>query len=228
MVLGGGIDGDALFGQDRRDPLGRPGAFGGIVNLRERLERDAVVYCIRQAAAEIVPVAAHRERRCSDRAAEIKREDLGVPIPAELKRHERQQHRLAGAGRTHNQGVADIADMERKPEGRRTLGLAEEQRRRAKMLIPFRPGPHRGEWHHVRQVQRRDRRLADVGVDMPGQRAEPGFDGIDAFRDAGEVAALDDLLHEAKFFGRESRIGVPDRDAGGDVGFADIVGAELL
>ena len=67
---------------------------------------------VRQRAAEVVPVAAHRERGSTDRAAEIEGEDLGAGIAPELQRHQRQQHALAGAGRADDQGVADIADME--------------------------------------------------------------------------------------------------------------------
>ena len=52
-----------------------------------------------QRAAEIVPVAAHGERGGADRAAEIERENLRAGIAAELQRHQRQQHALAGAGR---------------------------------------------------------------------------------------------------------------------------------
>ena len=121
-------------------------------------------------AAEIVPVAAHRERRGADRAAEIEGEDLRAGVAAELQRHQRQQHALAGAGRADDQRVADIADMEREAERRRAFRPREEQRRRLEMLIPFRPGPDRRERHHVGEIERRDRRLADIGVDMAGQR----------------------------------------------------------
>ena len=57
------------------------------------------------------------ERRCADRSAEIEGEDLVVPITTELHRHQRQQHGLAGAGRPHDQRVADIADVERETNG---------------------------------------------------------------------------------------------------------------
>ena len=95
-----------------------------------------------QGAAEIVPVAAHGERGGADRAAEIEGEDLSARIAAELQRHQRQQHRLAGAGRTDHQRMADIADMQREAERRRALGLAEEQRRRARNAR-LGPGPPR-------------------------------------------------------------------------------------
>ena len=55
-------------------------------------------------------------------------------------------------------------------------------------------------------VQRRDRRLADIGVDMPWQAAEPGLDRIHRLNHAGEIAALDDLFDEAELFvGRRGR-----------------------
>ena len=96
-------------------------------------------------AAEIVPVAAHRERGRPDRAAEIEGEDLRARIAPELQRHQRQQHALAGAGRADDQGVADIADMEGEAERRRAFRPREEQRRRLEDArpVPARPTPPR-------------------------------------------------------------------------------------
>ena len=105
-------DGDGLAGEQRRDPFGRPGALAGIIDARQRLQGDGRARVVGQRAAEIVPVAAHGERGRADRAAEIEGEDLRAGIAAELQRHQRQQHALAGAGRADDQRVADIADME--------------------------------------------------------------------------------------------------------------------
>ena len=77
-------------------------------------------------------------------------------------------------------------------------------------------------------VQGRDRRLADVGIDVAGQRAQPGIDRVDGLHHAGEVASLNDLLDQAQPFIRDARILVPDRDRGGDEGLSDQVGAEFL
>ena len=198
MLLQFGGDGDGLAGEQRRDPFRRPGALAGIVDARQRLQGDGCAGVVGQRAAEIVPVAAHGERGRADRAAEIEGEDLGAGIAAELQRHQREQHALAGAGRADDQRVADIADMEREPERRRSFRPREEQRRRLEMLIPFRPGPDRRERHHVREVERRDRRLADIGVDVAGERSEPRLDGVDALAHAGEVAALDGLLDQTQ------------------------------
>ena len=191
-------DGDGLAGEKRRGPFGGPGAFAGLVDPRQRLQGDGRARVVGQRAAEIVPVAAHGERGRADRAAEIEGEHLGAGVAAELQRHQREQHALARAGRADDQRVADIADMKRKAEGRRAFGPREEERRRLKMLVPFRPGPDRRERHHVGEVQGRDRRLADIGVDMAGQRSEPGLDRVDAFAHAGEVAALNGLLDQAQ------------------------------
>src|SRR5712664_2024522 len=82
-----------------------------------------------------MPVAAHRQRCGADRAAEVESKNLIVRIAPELQRHQRQQYRLARAGRTDDEGVADIADMKREAERRCALGLAKKQRRRAQMLV---------------------------------------------------------------------------------------------
>ena len=115
----------------------------------KRLERDGFGGVVRQRAAEIVPVATHGERRRADRAAKIEGEDLGIRVAAELQRHQRQQDRLAGTGRTHHQGMADIADMKRKSKRRRSLGSREEQCRRAQMLVSRGTRPDRRQRNHV-------------------------------------------------------------------------------
>src|SRR3546814_7523440 len=69
--------------------------------------------------------------------------------------------------------MADVADMQREAERRRSFGLGEKQRRRVEMFIAFRAGPDRRQRDHMRQVQGADRRLPDIGVDMAGQAAHP-------------------------------------------------------
>ena len=118
VLLRGRVDGDAFLGEDRRHPLRRPSAFGRIVDLGQRLQRDGVLGSRRQAAAEIVPVAAHGDRRGADGAAEVEREDLAFAVAAKLHRHERQQDGFAGAGRADDQSVADVADVQAQPKRR--------------------------------------------------------------------------------------------------------------
>src|SRR3546814_6001763 len=98
-----------------------------------------------------------------DRAAEIEGEHLAGLIAAELHGDQREQHRFAGAGRSDDQGMADVADMQREAERRRSFGLGEKQRRRVEMFIAFRAGPDRRQRDHMRQVQGADRRLPDIG-----------------------------------------------------------------
>ena len=181
-----------------------------------------------QLAAEIMPVAAHGEGGRADRAPEIEGEDLRPRIAAELQRHEREQHGFAGPGRPDDQRMADIAHMEREPERRRALGLAVEQRRAVEMGVPLLPGPDGGERDHMGEVQGGDRRLADIGVGLPRQRAEPGIDGIDRLDHGGEVPALHDLLDEAQFLVGAARVLVPDDEGRRDIGLARDIGAELL
>ena len=68
--------GHRFAGEQRRDPLGRPGPLAGVIDARERLQGDGLGDILGESAAEVVPVAAHRERRGPDRAAEIEGEDL--------------------------------------------------------------------------------------------------------------------------------------------------------
>jgi len=124
------------------------------IHTAKRLQGDRFGKVIGEGAAEIVPIAAHRERRGPDAAAEIEGEYLRAGVTAELQRHQRQQHAFAGAGRPHDQCVADIADMQAEAERRRSFCPREEQRGRLEVLVPFRPRPNRRERHHVREIER--------------------------------------------------------------------------
>ena len=95
------------------------------------------------------------------------------------------------------------------------------------MGVPFRPGPDCGERNHVGKVQGGDRWLPDVGVDVAGQRPEPGIDGIDGLGHRGEVAALDHLFYKAELLFGGARIGIPNGDGGGHIGRADEIRSEV-
>ena len=78
------------------------------------------------------------------------------------------------------------------------------------------------------EVQGGDRRLADIGVSLPRQRAEPGIDGVDRLDHGGEVPALHDLLDQAQLLVGAARVLVPDDEGRRDIGLARDIGAELL
>jgi hypothetical protein len=78
------------------------------------------------------------------------------------------------------------------------------------------------------EIQGRDRRLADVGVDVARQTAEPGLDRIHRLAHAGEVASLDGLFDQAQTIVGNARVLVPDRHGRGDISLPDEIGAELL
>src|SRR5882757_1092325 len=96
------------------------------------------------------------------------------------------------------------------------------------MLVAFWSGPDRRERYHVREIECRDRWLADIAIDMAGQAPEPSLERVDALGNAGEVATLDHLLDEPQLLVCSARILVPYRDGGGDVGLPDQLGAKLL
>ncbi len=212
--------------QDRAEPFGRPGALGWIVQASERLERDQRV--VGQASAEVVPVAAHGQRRGADRSAEVEGEHLRAGKSVLLALMALQFRRYAGAGRPDDERVADVAHVQGKPERCRRLGLAGEQRRAAEMVVPFRARPDRRQRDHVGEVEGRDRRLADVGVGVAGQRSQPGLHGVDRLGHAGEVAALNGLLDQPELGAGRGGVLVPDRHRRRDKGLADHVRAQVL
>src|SRR3546814_8203635 len=100
--------------------------------------------------------------------------------------------------------------MGRETERRRAGSLGEEKRRPVQMLVPRRPGPDRRQRNQVREVQGVDERLADVGVDMAWQAAEPGLDRVHRLADGGEAAAVADALRRADLLGGIRAALVPD------------------
>ena len=98
--------------QEACNPLGRPGAHRILINPGERLERDRAV------GAEVVMLAAEAQYRGPRRSAFIEDEDTRPGIAPKLQRKHREQYRLPGPRRSHDQGVADVADMGHQPKGR--------------------------------------------------------------------------------------------------------------
>ena len=69
---------------------------------------------------------------------------------------------------------------------------------------------------------------SDIGVDVPRQAAQPGFDRVDGFADGGEAAALDDTGDGAQFVRGALAGVVPHGDGGGQVAEGDVIAAEGL
>ena len=63
---------------------------------------------------------------------------------------------------------------------------------------------------------------------MAGQRAEPGLDRVQRLGNAGEVAALDQLLRCLEVGLGPARVFVPDRERRGDERRTNLIGAEFL
>lgn len=160
LCLGGDVE--AFARQDRGEPIGGPAALVGVVDPRERLELDRRLAA--EQAAEIVPFAADAERRGADRTAMVESEDLRALVAAELERHEGEQHALARAGRADDERMTHVAHVKREAERRRTFGAGVEKRRGFEVDVAILSRPNRRHRHDMREVERRDRRLADIGV----------------------------------------------------------------
>ena len=200
-----------------------------IVDARQRLQRHRMLGAGRQAAAEIVPVAAHGERRGADRAAEVEGEDLVVAVAAELHRHQRQQHRLAGAGRADDQRVADIADMQAEAG---TASSLRSCRRAAAAPGNARPVPGRPRPPRAGSCARdsASRPAAGGRWRRHGRACEPS-QASSAFTPSGmQVKSRPWMTFSTSrsFSAAMRRVLVPDRDGRGDIGLADIVGAQFL
>jgi hypothetical protein len=67
------------------------------------------------------------------------------------------------------------------------------------------------------EVECRDRRLPDIGVDVTGHGAKPRLDRIHRLSNAGEIAALYDLLDKPELFTCRASVFIPDCHRGGDI-----------
>ena len=79
-----------------------------------------------------------------------------------------------------------------------------------------------------REIERRDRRLSDIGIGVAGQRPQPGLHRVDALRHAGEVASLNDFLDQPQLLIGDTGVVVPHRYGRRDKRLPDRVGSEFL
>lgn len=98
----------------------------------------------------------------------------------------------------------------------------------SRCLLRSGPGPHRRHRHHVRQVQRRDDRLAHVRIGVAGNGRQPPIDCVERFGDGDKAASLDDALHHAQLFVGHGRVAIEHRHRGGEVAEGDLIAAQLL
>ncbi len=215
-------DGDAFVQQAAFQPFGGPGAVALLIDAGQRLESNCAI------VAQVVVLTAQPEDGGAHRAAHVEGEDARAGIAAKLHCQRREQHRLAHAGRPGHQRVAHIADVRHQPERRRAIGAGDDQRRAIQMRVPLRTGPHGGQWHHVRQVQRRDDGLAHVGIGVARDRRQPGIHCVQGLGDGDEAAPLDDALHHAQLLVGHSGIGIHDGDGGRQVAESHLIAAQLL
>src|SRR3546814_15065276 len=96
-----------------REPFRSPYSRLRLVDMRQGLEGHTGVIGIAKAATQVLPVAAHRQGRRADRAADVEPEALRVVVAAELQRHPPGKHRLPLTGGSANNCAADPAAMDK-------------------------------------------------------------------------------------------------------------------
>ena len=173
-------------------------------------------------------LAAQAQDGGAHRAAHVEGKDARIGIAAELHRQGGEQHGLAHAGRSNDKGVADIADVRHQPERCRAIGTRDDQGRSVEVRVPLRPGPHCRYRHQMREVQRRDDRLAHIRIGVARNRRQPRLHGVERFRDRDETSALDDALDHAQLLVGRAGIGVEYGHGSGDITEGDLVAAKLL
>ncbi len=225
-ILDFGRDQHPLMLDQCGDPLPCPAPLSVLVDPPQRLEGEAITLAATEPEYMMCP--AHPEHRRASGIALVEQDDAGPRIAAELQGDQREQHRFAGPGRADHHHVADVADMGREPEGRRTRRLRGQQRRAIEMGVAGRPGPHARQRHEVSEVERMDKRLADIGIGLAGQRRQPRLDRVHALADGGEAKPVDDPLDGTNLVLNTGGVGVGHGDRRGEVTEGDMITAERL
>ena len=171
---------------------------------------------------------AHSEYGCARRAPLVEHKDLSAFIAGPLHRQERQQDGFPRAGRSDDQCVSNVADMQIKPERRCAFSLGRDQGGASQVHILGVASPDRRDRDHVREVKCMQDWLAHISVDMAGKRAEPGLNGVERFSDGGKAASIYDALCSAQVLVNNGRVAVHDRNRRGDIAIGDQVRAKLL
>src|SRR3546814_8448181 len=80
----------------------------------------------------------------------------------------------------------------------------------------------------MREIQRVNDRLADVGIDVAWQARQPGFDRVDALADASEPETVDDAFDGAHLLFDAGAAFVSDGDRRCEVAEGNMIGTERL
>ncbi|MNQ96600.1 hypothetical protein D3C85_1122150 [compost metagenome] len=147
------------------DPFGGPGAFVVCVDPGQGLEREG------RPRLQRPPTPAGRQGRRTRRTPLVEEDHSRARIAKPLQGQERQQDALARSRRSHDHGVADVADMEHQPKGRGARSAGDRQRRPVKAGVPGRTGPDRRHRQEVGEIQGRDQGAAYIGVGFARQGA---------------------------------------------------------
>ena len=124
--------------------------------------------------------------------------------------------------------MADVADMGDQAKRSRAIGAGDHQWRAIQMFVACRAGPDCRDRHQVRQIERGDQRLADVGVGVAGDRRQPRLHRVETLGDGDEAVALDHPLDPAQLLVGDLGIGIAHCHGGCHIAEGDLVGAKLL
>ena len=96
------------------------------------------------------------------------------------------------------------------------------------MLVTLGTRPDGGQRHHVHEVQRADRRLAQISVALPREGGEPGIDGVQRLLGDDETAAPQHTTDRFDLVGDTVLILVPESHGRSEEAIGDVIGAKLL
>ena len=121
--------------------------------------------------------------------------------------------------------------MEIEPERRGAVCQENRQRRRIRRIerawARGRARPDGVQRQQICKVQRGNKRAPDVGIGVAGQRAEPGFQGVDAFQTAAEALSLDGTTQFTGIVLERVQVIIHQDDDRGQIASAHISGLHI-
>src|SRR3546814_10510774 len=94
------------------------------------------------------------------------------------------------------------------------------------MIVALGTRPDTRQRHEVREVERMDEGLADVGISVTGQRREPGLDCVHALANGREPKAIDDTLDSADLLLDRGTVAIDHRDGRGQIAERNMIRSE--
>ena len=162
--------------------------------------------------AKVEELAPHSRCQYHGRGSLVKDEHSGILVLSEAGGNDVELNAFPCAGGSHDQSMANIPYMERKPEGSIPCRLGIDEGRPLQMLVPWLPCPNVRNGHHVDKIGAGSHGTANEMPHVPRQAPHPCVNGVEVFHLSAEAQIDESLLHQLRLGGHRLHVLVHDHD----------------